>query len=417
MADKTGNEEEMQGELPLEDTTPDYKQQIKDLEKQRKEARNELKNIEANRRNFPLSDPRRRSDDDYKNAKSKVDSLEMELAETKDAEKAEKKKNTEQKKTAIKEKVNNAIDAVATTMGANASGALTEAAINKAQGGSGSVLQTSVAGGIPQSKPIKSGSEDQQKDIVKLGKVGEDVISDTLSGSENTVQERQKALKKYLDEYIDASANSKIYNELPRTIRQAYKSGEFGDPVNEDIRKAYREEMRKPKKDRDEKVIDDYKKELERTKDARQARDWYTMNAIGTALLNVGTALKGGTPTAETAWNKRQGARIEAAQQRYKDLLDTKANAVIEDAKHLQGFNQEMEKGIRKLYADRRLQPILNELDVNSQRQLIDLMQKKAGAINFETFKSALLMSIIDNPGGAVASVFGAGKELIDAAK
>ena len=76
-----------------------------------------------------------------------------------------------------------------------------------------------------------------------------------------------------------------------------------------------------------------------------------------------------------------------------------------------------MEKGIRKLYADRRLQPILNELDVNSQRQLIDLMQEKAGAINFETFKSALLMSIIDNPGGAVASVFGAGKNLIDAAK
>lgn len=417
MADKTGNEEEMQGELPLEDTTPDYKQQIKDLEKQRNEAQKTVKYIEKNRK---TQGARVYSDDDYEKAKSKVASLEMELAEAKEAQKAEKKKNSEQKKTAIKEKVNNAIDSVATIMGANASGALTEAAINKAQGGSGSVLQTSVAGGIPQSKPIKSGSEDQQKDIVKLGKVGEDVISDTLSESENTVRERQKALKKYLDEYIDASANSKIYNELPRTIRQAYKSGEFGDPVDEKIRKDYREVMRKPKKDRDEKdkeTIDAYKKELERTKDARQARDWYTMNAIGTALLNVGTALKGGTPTAETAWNKRQGARIEAAQQRYKDLLDTKANAVIEDAKHLQGFNQEMEKGIRKLYADRRLQPILNELDVNSQRQLIDLMQEKAGAINFETFKSALLMSIIDNPGGAVASVFGAGKELIDAAK
>lgn len=414
MADKKGNEEEMQGELPLEDTTPDYKQQIKDLEKQRNDAQKTVKYIEKNRK---TQGARVYSDDDYEKAKSKVASLEMELAEAKEAQKAEKKKNSEQKKTAIKEKVNNAIDAVATTMGANASGALTEAAINKAQGGSGSVLQTSVAGGIPQSKPIKSGSEDQQKDIKKLGKMGEDVISDTLSESENTVQDRQEALKKYLDKYIDASANSKIYNELPRTIRQAYKSGEFGDPIDEDIRKAYREEMRKPKKDRDDKVIDAYKKELERTKDARQARDWYTMNAIGTALLNVGTALKGGTPTAETAWNKRQGARIEAAQQRYKDLLDTKANAVIEDAKHLQGFNQEMEKGIRNLYADRRLQPILNELDVNSQRQLIDLMQEKAGAINFETFKSALLMSIIDNPGGAVASVFGAGKDLIDAAK
>jgi hypothetical protein len=414
MADKKGNEEEMQGELPLEDTTPDYKQQIKDLEKQRNDAQKTVKYIEKNRK---TQGARVYSNDDYEKAKSKVASLEMELAEAKEAQKAEKKKNSEQKKAAIKEKVNNAIDAVATTMGANASGALTEAAINKAQGGSGSVLQTSVAGGKPQSKPIKSGSEDQQKDIKELGKMGEDVISDTLSGSENTVQDRQEALKKYLDKYIDASANSKIYNELPRTIRQAYKSGEFGDPIDEDIRKAYREEMRKPKKDRDDKVIDAYKKELERTKDARQARDWYTMNAIGTALLNVGTALKGGTPTAETAWNKRQGARIEAAQQRYKDLLDTKANAVIEDAKHLQGFNQEMEKGIRKLYADRRLQPILNELDVNSQRQLIDLMQEKAGAINFETFKSALLMSIIDNPGGAVASVFGAGKDLIDAAK
>lgn len=414
MADKKGNEEEMQGELPLEDTTPDYKQQIKDLEKQRNDAQKTVKYIEKNRK---TQGARVYSDDDYEKAKSKVASLEMELAEAKEAQKAEKKKNSEQKKAAIKEKVNNAIDAVATTMGANASGALTEAAINKAQGGSGSVLQTNVAGGVPQSKPIKSGSEDQQKDIVKLGKMGEDVISDTLSESENTVQDRQEALKKYLDKYIDASANSKIYNELPRTIRQAYKSGEFGDPIDEDIRKAYREEMRKPKKDRDDKVIDAYKKELERTKDARQARDWYTMNAIGTALLNVGTALKGGTPTAETAWNKRQGARIEAAQQRYKDLLDTKANAVIEDAKHLQGFNQEMEKSIRKLYADRRLQPILNELDVNSQRQLIDLMQEKAGAINFETFKSALLMSIIDNPGGAVASVFGAGKDLIDAAK
>lgn len=415
MADTTGNEEEMQGELPLEDTTPDYKQQVKDAEKQLKVAKDALKDIEKNRQKqsekvWSITDrayipnPNRKSDEDYENAKNKV----AEIQKAVDTAKANKKKADDERVAQENAKWEQAL---------------------KQQGWDGS-NRTFGLGGIitrgfqetPEQKEAREAGlqerqEAQKEDIKDFKDETEEVVEDSREESESDAEKNIASLENILKERLEGSKNDPIYNELPKTIRQAYKAGEFGDPVNEKIRKDYRAEMKKPKKERNTEVIDAYKKELERTKDARQARDWYTMNAIGTALLNVGTALKGGTPTADTAWNKRQGARIEAAQQRYKDLLDTKANAVIEDAKHLQGFNQEMEKSIRKLYADRRLQPILNELDVNSQRQLIDLMQEKAGAINFETFKSALLMSIIDNPGGAVASVFGAGKDLLEAAK
>lgn len=411
MSDKMGNEEEIQGELPLEDTTPDYEQQIKDyeqqikdFEKQLKDANKELKNIEANRRNFPLSDPRRRSDDDYQNAKNKI----AEIQKSIETAKANKKK-------ADDERV------------AQENAQWEEALKQQGWDGSGRIfglgrIVTKAFQESPEEKEkreagLKERQEAQEQDIKDFKDETEEVVEDSREESESDAEKNIASLENLVNERIEGSKNDPIYNELPKTIRQAYKAREFGDPMNEDIRKAYREVMRKPKKDRDEKdeeAIVAYKKELERTKDARQARDWYTMNAIGTALLNVGTALKGGTPTAETAWNKRQGARIEAAQQRYKDLLDTKANMVIEEVKNKQGYDQATQKAIRSLYNDKRLQPVLNRLDTDSQIQLIDLMQEKSGAINFNAFVNALVLSLMDNPQGAVTSALGLGKDFVD---
>ena len=425
MAEKTGNEEEMQGELSLEDTTPDYEQlikdyeqQIKDFEKQLKDANKALKDIEKNRSkqseqvwSIPdrayIPNPNRKSDEDYENAKNKV----AEIQNAIDTAKANKKKAVDERVAQENAKWEEALkqrgwDGSNRTFGLG--GKITR------------IFQESPEDKEEREKGLKERQEAQKEDIKDFKSETEEVVEDSREESESDAEKNIASLENILKERLEGSKNDPIYNELPKTIRQAYKAKEFGDPMDEDIRKAYREVMRKPKKDRDEKdkeTIDAYKKELERTKDARQARDWYTMNAIGTALLNVGTALKGGTPTADTAWNKRQGARIEAAQQRYKDLLDTKANTVIEEVKNKQGYDQATQKAIRSLYNDKRLQPVLNRLDTDSQIQLIDLMQKKSGAINFNAFVNALVLSLMDNPQGAVTSALGLGKDFVDLLK
>lgn len=401
MADTNENQTEIQGELPLEDTTPDYKQQIKDYKQQLNEAKKTVKYIEKNRK---TQGARVYSNEDYENAKNKVTEIQNSLNNAK----ANKKKADDER--------------------VAQENAQWEEALEQ-QGWDGSNRTFGLGGKIEgffketpkqkeeREKGLKERQEAQEQDIKDFKDEKEEVVEDSREESESDAEKNIASLENILKERLEGSKNDPIYNELPKTIRQAYKAREFGDPMDEDIRKAYREVMRKPKKDRDEKdkeAIDAYKKELERTKDARQARDWYTMNAIGTALLNVGTALKGGTPTAETAWNKRQGARIEAAQQRYKDLLDTKANTVIEEVKNKQGYDQATQKAIRSLYNDKRLQPVLNRLDTDSQIQLIDLMQEKSGAINFNAFVNALVLSLMDNPQGAVTSALGLGKDFVD---
>lgn len=421
MADKKGNEEKKQGELPLEDTTPDYEQQIKDFEQQEKDfkqqlkdANNALKDIEKNRKKQSptvwsiekrdyVPNEKRISDEEYENAKKKV----AEIQEALNTAKASKKKAKDGKLAQDNERWEQALKQ--TGLDGSQRGGI----LGVITGG----FQETPAQKEKREAGLQERQETQKEDVEDLKEEGEDIVDEQREASESDANKNLESLESLVRERIEGAKNDPIYNELPRTIRQAYKAGEFGDPVNEDIRKAYRAEMKKPKKERNAEVIEDYKKELERTKDARNAKNWYTMNAIGTALLNVGTALKGGTPTAETEWNKRQGARIANAQQRYKDLLDAKANTVIDELKNKQGFDQSTQKAIRSLYNDRRLQPILNRLDTDSQIQLIDLMQEQKDAINFNAFVNALVMSLVKNPEGAVSTALGVGKDVIDLVK
>lgn len=328
-----------------------------------------------------------------------------------EAEKEAKKKAKEERKAQAQAEYDAALESAQNTV----QGQLAQKALSKA--GIGGVFEETPE----QKKKREAGRAEreasQEKDLQSAKTTTEQIVSDAREISESDVEKNIASLENLVNERISGMKNDPIYNELPKTIRQAYKAKEFGEPMNEEIRKAYREELRKPKKERNNEVIDAYKKELERTKGARQARDWYTLNAIGTGLMNVGTALKGGTPTAQTEWNKRQGARLEAAQQRYKDLLDAKADTLIEEVKNKQGYDQATQKAIRGLYNDKRLQPILNKLDTNSQIQLVDLMQDKAGAINFNAFINALVLQMMKDPEGAVSKALGLGEKAIDFVK
>lgn len=414
MADKNENQTEVQGELPLEDTTPDYKQQVKDFEKQLKAANNALKDIEKNRKKQSptvwsiekrdyVPNEKRISDEEYENAKNKVAEIQKAL----DTAKANKKKADDERVAQENEQWEKALEQIGLD-GSQRGG--TVGAIMRG-------FKETPEEDAKREAGLQERQEAQKEDVEDLKEEGEDIVEEQREASESDANKNLESLESLVRERIEGAKNDPIYNELPRTIRQAYKAGEFGDPVNEDIRKAYRAEMKKPKKERNAEVIEDYKKELERTKDARQAKNWYTMNAIGTGLMNFGSALKGETPTAETEWNKRQGARIANAQQRYKDLLDAKANTVIDELKNKQGFDQNTQKAIRSLYNDRRLQPILNRLDTDSQIQLIDLMQEKKDAINFNAFVNALVLSLVKNPEGAVSTALGVGKDVVDLVK
>ena len=393
MSKKDKNKTEVQGQLPLENPTVETPKNgaAERAEKARQASIKQQAQAQAE-----------------KEAKQKEDEERLKKAQE---EREAKKKADEEKKAQAQAEYESALDSARD----NAQEKLAERALGKT--GLAGIFQESDEAKKAREAGLKARQEAQEQDIKDFKDETKEVVEDSREKSESDAEKNIASLENILKERLEGSKNDPIYNELPKTIRQAYKAKEFGDPMDEDIRKAYREVMRKPKKDRDEKdkeTIDAYKKELERTKDARQARDWYTMNAIGTALLNVGTALKGGTPTAETAWNKRQGARIEAAQHRYKDLLDTKANTVIEEVKNKQGYDQATQKAIRSLYNDKRLQPVLNRLDTDSQIQLIDLMQEKSGAINFNAFVNALVLSLMDNPQGAVTSALGLGKDFVD---
>lgn len=302
----------------------------------------------------------------------------------------------------------------------------------------------------------------QSKNIDSLKKETDKIESDSVKESLSSEQERVKSVEDLLKSYVNDRFDSPIYNELPKTVRQAYKAGRFGSPMKEEVRKAYLEEHSKPIEKRIDKELRDafvlsqspkfdklsdeekqkvaekvsayenkkaeletkraeidaeYAKEKERTKDARQARDWYILDAIGTGMRNVGNTLRGGSGDEQSAWNKLQGSRMEGAQKRYNELLNAKADAVIEAAKHKQGFDQKNQEAFRDLYNNKRLQPLLNQIDVDTQVQLIDLMKDKADAINFDSFINALAIQLASDPKGTVSSFLNAGKDLYNVTK
>lgn len=250
----------------------------------------------------------------------------------------------------------------------------------------------------------KAAEEEQAKDVSKLKDETSELEKENVEENKKSAENQIKAMEDLLKKHIDLMDNSYIYNELPRTIRQAYKSGKFGEVMTDDLRNQFRAEMKKPESERDKDILEKYKN----AKDAQHARNYYILDAIGTGLTNVGSALQGGQGGKETKWNQLQGSRIADAQQRYKDLLDTKANEVIKSAENAGIMNRENEKALRTLYQDRRLQPLLNKLDVDTQTQLLRLIDQKAGALSFETFINALALQLMNDPKGAVSGVFGA---------
>ena len=393
MAKKDKNKTKVQGQLPLENSTVEAPKNgaAERAEKARKASIEQQAKAQAE-----------------KEAKQKEEEERLKKAQE---DREAKKKAAEEAKQQAQADYETALDSARDT----AQGTLAERALGKA--GLGGIFEETPEQEKKREAGIQARQEAQKEDVESLKEEGEDIVEEQREASESDAKKNLESLESLVRERIEGTKNDPIYNELPRTIRQAYKAGEFGDPVNEDIRKAYRAEMKKPKTERKKEVIEDYKKELERTKDARNAKNWYTMNAIGTGLMNFGSALKGGGPIAETEWNKRQGARIANAQQRYKDLLDAKANTVIDELKNKQGFDQKTQAAIRSLYNDRRLQPILNRLDTDSQIQLIDLMQEKKDAINFNAFVNALVLSLVKNPEGAVSTALGVGKDVVDLVK
>ena len=245
---------------------------------------------------------------------------------------------------------------------------------------------------------------EQGKDVSKLKDETGALEKENVEENKNSAENQIKAMEDLLKKHIDLMDNSSIYNELPRTIRQAYKSGKFGEVMTDDLRNQFRAEMKKPESERDKDILEKYKN----AKDAQHARNYYILDAIGSGLINVGSALQGGQGGKETKWNQLQGSRIADAQQRYKNLLDTKANEVIKSAENAGIMNRENEKALRTLYQDRRLQPLLNKLDVDTQTQLLRLIDQKAGALSFETFINALALQLMNDPKGAVSGVFGA---------
>ena len=245
---------------------------------------------------------------------------------------------------------------------------------------------------------------EQGKDVAKLKDETSALEKENVEENKNSAENQIKAMEDLLKKHIDLMDNSSIYNELPRTIRQAYKSGKFGEVMTDDLRNQFRAEMKKPESERDKDILEKYKN----AKDAQHARNYYILDAIGSGLINAGSALQGGQGGKETKWNQLQGSRIADAQQRYKNLLDTKANEVIKSAENAGIMNRENEKALRTLYQDRRLQPLLNKLDVDTQTQLLRLIDQKAGALSFETFINALALQLMNDPKGAVSGVFGA---------
>ena len=250
----------------------------------------------------------------------------------------------------------------------------------------------------------KAAEEEQEKDVAKLKGETSNLEKENVEENKNSAENQIKAMEDLLKKHIDLMDNSYIYNELPRTIRQAYKSGKFGEVMTDDLRNQFRAEMKKPESERDKDILEKYKN----AKDAQHARNYYILDAIGSGLINAGSALQGGQGGKETKWNQLQGSRIADAQQRYKNLLDTKANEVIKSAENAGIMNRENEKALRTLYQDRRLQPLLNKLDVDTQTQLLRLIDQKAGALSFETFINALALQLMNDPKGAVSGVFGA---------
>lgn len=348
----------LQGELDLEET-PKTKKEIK-AEKQKQKKEEE---------------------------KAKKDAEKAKKEEEKQAKAEQKKQEREEKKAEREQKTKEFIDS-----------------INPFSGITNVMTMASELTEEEKATLNKEAEEEQAKDVSKLKDETSELEKENVEENKKSAENQIKAMEDLLKKRIDLMDNSPIYNELPRTIRQAYKSGKFGEVMTDDLRNQYRAEMKKPISERDTDILEKYKN----AKDAQHARNYFILDAISTGLTNVGSALQGGQGGKETKWNQLQGSRIADAQHRYKDLLDTKANEVIKSAENAGIMNRENEKALRTLYQDRRLQPLLNKLDVDTQTQLLRLIDQKAGALSFETFINALALQLMNDPKGTVSGVFGA---------
>ena len=318
--------------------------------------------------------------------KAKKEEEKAKKEEEKQAKAEQKKQEREEKKAEREQKTKEFIDS-----------------INPFSGISNVMTKASELTEEEKQKLNEQAEREQAKDVSKLKDETSELEKENVEENRKSAENQIKAMEDLLKKRIDLMDNSPIYNELPRTIRQAYKSGKFGEVMTDDLRNQFRAEMKKPVSERDTDILEKYKN----AKDAQHARNYFILDAISTGLTNVGSALQGGQGGKETKWNQLQGSRIADAQQRYKDLLDTKANEVIKAAENAGVMNRENEKALRTLYQDRRLQPLLNKLDVDTQTQLLRLIDQKAGALSFETFINALALQLMNDPKGAVSGVFG----------
>lgn len=167
-----------------------------------------------------------------------------------------------------------------------------------------------------------------------------------------------EAYKKDAEKAGKDVAKSQTYEteRNPRSVLSALKNGEFGN-IGKDADPAER-------------------------KQAFQTAIYLGGDIVATALKNIGVSFKGGQPTGESMWAKRQKQKFEAATANANKALDAGTDAEIKGKQQAFDYKQAIEKSID----DGRIQKMFDSLgeDIKADDVLRDIAKYESVANTFQ---------------------------------
>ena len=252
-------------------------------------------------------------------------------------------------------------------------------------------------------KLYKENLEQTKADVKDLKNTMDVTKDEIIKTSEADTEKQMESLKAILDK-VEKGDLSYSVKDLPMGIIRRAKRGDFGKfNIDEDVKKAYMAEMRKPAKERDQKVIDAYNKEKESTKDARSVMGNFILNALFTGLSNAGNVLQGKAPTEKSAYQKYSESKLQGSLDRYNKLWQDASEEMQNSIKAKGIIDRETSKQIADLYKNAAFRPYLDRLDTDSLERTILLAKNIGGKVDLGTFKNALLMQMLQDPQGAIS--------------
>ncbi len=250
-----------------------------------------------------------------------------------------------------------------------------------------------------------------KKDIANFKEVAESTKKEMLDKSKTDAQEQYESMKALVDEMGKGDISYSIA-DLPKGIVASAKRGDFGKfNIDEKIKQAYFDEMKKPIKERNQEIIDKYKAEKESSKGARQTMGYFLLDHIFKSLQNVGNALQGKEANAISDFKKMQNSKLESSLHRYNEMQEKKAKEMQKIFENKGILDKRIQEQIAELYKNAQFRPYLEKLDADSMEKVLLRTKALGGKIDLQTFKNALILQMLENPEGAI---MGAAKTAIN---